>query len=86
MNGLGTAVRGAEQQQSTAERLGLAGWLGRFASRRWCWCWCWFLLLVVHSIEVETHAGVQACGHAGELREEDRRCVWVMIGRYLFTV
>lgn len=44
------------------------------------------MFLVVHSIEVETHAGVQACGRAGELREEDRRCVWVMIGRYLFTV
>ena len=43
------------------------------------------LVLVVHSIEVEAHAGVQACRHAGELREEDRRCVWV-IGRYLFTV
>lgn len=93
MDGLGTAVRGAEHsraEQSKAERLGfgwLAGWAGSLAedgagagAGAGSCCW-WYTVLRLRHTQACRHAGVQ-----GELREEDRRCVWVMIGRYLFTV
>lgn len=59
------------RQVGRAERLGWAGRTGWRWYWRWRWCW-WYTVL-----EVEAHAG--------ELREEDRRCVSVT-GRYLFTV